>query len=112
MTDNKPKKFVFLIEPENIQFIESLSYQDKQDVINELISNYQNNRSYSEKTEADSEWLKKFIAFAIAVVVGIPLLLVLLSFSLNLTKDSYMYMQTNFEKVYPSTKFEKNEKGY
>ena len=107
MAENKSKKFVFVIKPENVKFIESLSYQDKQDIVNQLISKYRNNEQHNSQSNEETLWLKKFIAFATAIIIGIPLLLILLSYSLNLTKNSYLYMQTNFEKVYPKHQTEK-----
>lgn len=104
----KPKKFVFQINSENVSFIESLSYQDKHYLINQLISGYQNNESSNNQVKNESLWLKKFIAFAVVIVIGVPLLLLLLSFSLTQTKNSYLYMQKNFEKVYPARQTEKN----
>lgn len=95
------KKFVFQINAENVDFIETLAYQDKQDLINDLILRYRNNEQYNNKFEEESMWLKKFIIFGLFVIIGIPALLLFLSYSFNLTRNSYVYMQKNFEKVYP-----------
>ncbi len=102
MAEKKLKKFVFSIEPENVDFIESLSYHDKQNLVNHLISEHKNNRQLQQHSNQEAIWLKKFITYSLVVIIGIPLLLILLSFSFKLTKNSYMYMQTNFEKLYSS----------
>ena len=96
----KPKKFVFQIFPENIDYIESLTYQEKQDFINGLISEYRDRENKYYQDEADYSRLKKIIIYALSIIVGIPLLLIMINFSLDITKNSYLDMQRKFEKLY------------
>ena len=97
---DKPKKFVFQIYPENVDYVESMSYQEKQDFVNGLIQEYRDKENVYYQDEADYSRLKKIIIYALSVLVGIPLLLIMINFSLDITKNSYVDMQKKFEKLY------------
>ncbi|MFH0703032.1 MAG: hypothetical protein V2B14_05790 [bacterium] len=99
-TIQNPKKFVFKIYPENIKYIESLSYQEKQDFINILIKNHRENKHLNYESSQFIKNFVKVIALVIFIIIGIPLLLFLINASLNMTKSSYMDMQRNFEKLF------------
>ncbi len=95
---NKSKKFVFHIASEHIDFIESLSFQEKHNLINYLITDYRNNNLLNKKT-IDPEKIKKGIIIIITILVGIPLIFFLINTSLSLTMSGYLEMQRNFEKI-------------
>ncbi len=42
---------MFQIDPDNIAFIESMTYQEKQDLINQLIYEHRENAYYDNETE-------------------------------------------------------------
>jgi hypothetical protein len=95
-----PKKFVFQIDPENIKFIESLSYQDKQDLINYLITKSRSEINEEYKYSQLIRRIKKGFIYFILVAIGLPLFFYLASYSLELTKANYSEMQRNFEKLF------------
>jgi len=101
--NNEPpqsKKFVFQVNTENIDFVERLSYQEKNDLINYLIKNYRfANASQKKKTE-ESAFIKKCVIIFLAITVGLPLIIYLTGLSFSLTKTNYTYMQKNFEKLF------------
>ncbi len=96
---NKSKKFVFHIDNEHIDFIESLSFQEKHNLINYLITDYRRNSNVLGQQTFDFKKLKKGIIIAIIILAGVPLLLFLTNISLSLTKSGYLEMQRNFEKI-------------
>ncbi len=96
---NKSKKFVFHIDNEHIDFIESLSFQEKHTLINYLITDYKNNNNSIIKKSIDFKKIKKVMLIAFVVFVGVPLLIFLINTSLNLTISGYLEMQRNFEKI-------------
>lgn len=96
----KTKKFVFQVYSDNIDFVETLSYQDKNDLVNQLLSDYRSASSYNEKVDNKINLTKKAVIIFLAVVLGIPLILYLTSISLHLTKSSYVEMQNNFQKLF------------
>lgn len=95
-----PKKFVFQIYPDNVKFIETLSYQEKQDLINYLISKSRQEINEERKYKTYLRLIKKIFTFLLVAIIGIPLFLYFASVSLDLTKASYSEMQKNFEKLF------------
>ena len=95
-----PKKFVFQLYPENAKYIESLSYQEKQDLVNGLITRHIGEKRGEQKKEDLAGWIKKVVIASLLILVGIPLLLYLANVSLHFTKNSYSDMQNNFEKLF------------
>ncbi|MEI8389628.1 MAG: hypothetical protein WCG23_07045 [bacterium] len=96
----KSKKFVFQLYDENIDFVESLSYQEKNDILNQLLNDYRLSNIYGKKLVKKASNIKKSVIIFFAVIIGIPLILYLISLSLNLTKSSYTQMQNNFSKLF------------
>jgi len=100
--EEKPKKFVFRIAPENIEFIQNLSQDERSSLINQLIDDHIHRRyvEYEEKKAADR--IKTIILTIIIIILGTPFILQLLNFSLVATKSNYGIMQNNFETLYRS----------
>jgi len=96
----KSKKFVFRLYSDNIDFVETLSYQEKNDLVNQLLDDYRGAAIYNKKVNKNISLTKKAVIIFLAIVVGIPLLIYLTSISLDLTKSSYTEMQKNFEKLF------------
>lgn len=95
-----PKKFVFQIAPENVEYVESLEYYEKQELINYLISLYKNGLLENEQKKISNLLIKKIIIITIAILLGIPLLFYLVNMSFSLTKSSYTDMQSNFQRLF------------
>jgi len=94
------KKFVFKIDAENIDFIESLGYQEKNEIINKMLQDYQNSSVLNKKFNSSINITKKATIIVIAALIGIPLVIFLVGLSVHFTKISYTKMQTNFEKLF------------
>jgi len=94
------KKFVFKIESENIDFVEGLSYQEKNEIVNKLFSDYQNSSVLNKKFNSSINLTKKAAVIFLAALIGIPLIIFLIGVSVHFTKISYTEMQTNFEKLF------------
>lgn len=94
------KKFVFQVYPNNVEFVETLSYQEKNDLINYLLNDYKNYSVYKQKYSKDVDFIKKIVAVVLAIIVGVPLLVYLAGVSFELTNHSYENMQKNFEKLF------------
>lgn len=94
------KKFVFQLHSENKDFIERLTYQQKNDLVNYLIHNYRLTSYNDQMLKKNINAAKKAAIIFLAIVVGIPLIIYVASISLSLTKSSYVDMQKNFEKLF------------
>ncbi|MDD3013775.1 MAG: hypothetical protein PHC34_08750 [Candidatus Gastranaerophilales bacterium] len=97
---NKPKKFVFQIYPENIDYIDSLPYEEKHDLINQLLTNYREGFYTEDNSKTGTQKLTNTVRNFILLIIIIPVLLYLLNVSLNVTKNNYRIFQGNFEKLF------------
>lgn len=104
--DNSPgfKKFVFRINTEHIPDIQALTYDERNLFINDLLIEYKEHNEELEEMEILKQKIKKGVTIALIVLVGIPLLLWFISYSLNVTKSNYSGMQKNFQKLYKDKK--------
>ena len=97
---SKFKKFVFKINPEYIDLIEQLSYDERHIFINEMLEDYiQRDREY-EHTEKLTAKVKMVIFSIVFMIIGIPMLVWMFNMSLDATHDNYKDMQNNFIKLY------------
>ncbi len=94
------KKFVFHIYDENIDFVESLPSNQKNVLINQLIYDYRVEDIKNKKSNELRKFYKKTAMAILLVVIGVPLFLMLINFSLNVTLNSYSQMQNNFQKLF------------
>jgi len=94
------KKFVFRIYDENIDLIETMSSDEKNDFINNLIDSYRDSDDKAAKKEKLINLCKKTAIGIILTVIGLPLFILLVNFSFDLTLNSYSKMQKNFEKLF------------
>jgi hypothetical protein len=96
----KRKKFVFQINPENIEYIEEMAYDEKNDLINQLLNEH---KIYSHKKKKEEEilnWIKKIALILLMTAIGIPVFVKIIGISLDMTVESYQEIRTKFEKLY------------
>jgi hypothetical protein len=96
----KSKKFVFHIYPNNVKYVDSLSFQERHDIINELLIKY---RTTGFKNLIPSKYLDlalkgTIIAFLIAVFI--PLTVFLAKNAIDGSKSTNQDMQRRFENIY------------
>jgi hypothetical protein len=97
---HKAKKFVFHLYGDNVDFIDSLPMDRKNQLINELVHGYKTGYDASVKSNNLFKQVKKVIFIVLLVIVAIPLLIKLVNFSVESTLNSYGEMQRNFEKLF------------
>lgn len=96
----KARKFVFQIYPENISFIESLSYQEKQIIINDLISKYRQGNDVPNIISRIINPYKKLISVIITILIVVSFLTFISSLAWNASQLTNYSMQKNFEKLF------------
>ncbi len=100
MSEQQSKKFVFTIQDDNIYFIEGLSYENKNALVNKLLSQH---RSQTFQTQGSRELFNKIKQIAIiifAILAGIPLTIMTINFLYDSTVNSYSKMEQNFERLF------------
>jgi len=94
------KKFVFQIYDENINFIESISAENKNILVNRLLYNYQFKVNKNKKDLEQINFWKKTAITALITIISIPLFIMLVNFSFDITINSYSKMERNFSKLF------------
>jgi hypothetical protein len=96
----KAKKFVFHIYPENVKYVESMSFQERHDIVNELLVKY---RTTGFKNLIPSQYLDlalKGAIVAVLIAVFIPLTVFLAKSAIEGSKSTNQDMQRKFENLY------------
>lgn len=96
----KTKKFVFHLYGENVDFIDSLPLDKKDELINELLRTYKAGYNTSKQEKYVLNFVKKAALIVLLVIIGTPILMKIVNISLIATLNSYGEMQRNFEKLF------------
>lgn len=94
------KKFVIYIEPENLDFIESLSIKDRKKVINRVLHYEDENVRQKKERRERAKFTNQVIIMVVTVVISLPIFFMLLNKSIELTILNYQQAQQNFVKLY------------
>lgn len=98
------KKFVFQVYGENIELIDSLSAENKNNLINKLLYDYRFKVNENKKNLEKINFWKKIVITVLIAIIGVPLFLMLVNFSFDKTLNSYSKMEQNFQKVFKGQK--------
>ena len=98
------KKYVVSIDNRYARLLDSMSIDERNDIINDIIAEYDDRIS-------DKKQLKSYVKASIAIVIlmlvllfAAPGVLWLINKSFTMTKNNYNEMQTNFEVLYENRK--------
>ncbi len=108
--DKKPKnykKYVFRIQQEYTAFLDNLSYDEKNKIINKSLKDIIANQASERRKIMFKEGVRHLIIILVTLIIGIPLTFKIVNFSIKSTLKSYNYMQVNFEKLYQQKQLEK-----
>lgn len=94
------KKFVIYIEPENLDFIESLSIKERKKVINRVLHYEDENIRQKKERRERAKFTNQVIIMVVTVVLSLPIFFMLLNKSIELTILNYQQAQQNFVKLY------------
>lgn len=94
------KKYVIYIEPDNIDFIDSLSIKDRKKIINKILHEQDEaSRKRLERRER-AKFTKQIIIMILTVTISLPIFFILLNKSIEITILNYQQAQQNFVKLY------------
>ena len=108
-TKNRPKsvegykKYIVYIDPDNEDYMNSLTLQERKDIINSILHGENLKEKRLKEAQKKKEFMIQVIIVAFCIIIGFPLLYKLTNFCLTATINSYKEAQTNFEKLYKET---------
>lgn len=98
--DSNAKKYVIYIDIDNIDFMESLSMNERRSVINKILKE-QNNISIKEREfNQKKRFLKHAILACFTFIIGFPLMFICVNKSLLTSISNYQLAKENFRKLY------------
>lgn len=98
--EKKPKKFVIHIQPENIDYFESLSADDRSKIINTFLFSHLSRAAKDRRKKIIVNLLRHIFVILLTIVIGFPIIFYIVNKSITSTLKSYQYMQVNFERLY------------
>ena len=98
--DKRYKKFVIYIDEQNVEFISSLSIQERKDVINSILREQDDIRIQRREEERRKKLITHLLIGIITFIVFIPFLYLLVNQCLEATISNYQRSQNNFEVLY------------
>ncbi len=94
------KKYVVYITPNNVEYVDNLSIDERTALINEIISDKQVANSKSKRLKEQQIYYKHLIVACLTIIISFPLLFFAVNKSLQLTINNYQQSQQNFQKLY------------
>jgi len=98
--DKRYKKFVVYIDEQNVDFITSLSIQERKDIINSILREQDDIRIARREEERRKKLVTHLLIGIITFIVFIPLLYLIVNQCLEATISNYQRSQNNFEVLY------------
>jgi hypothetical protein len=98
--DQRSKKYVIYINPDNVDYMENLSIDERRDMINKILKE-QNEESIKQKTlEARKRLVANVFLSCITFVIFFPLLFLLVNKATETSINNYNQAKGNFVKLY------------
>lgn len=98
------KKYVITIKKEFVPLIDSMSVEERNETINEIIAIHSDNVNEKQQIKQITKGVVIGVISLIALIFFIPCVIALINLSFNLTQNNYAEMQNNFEVLYKSRK--------
>ncbi len=100
--DNNVKysKYVIYIEPENKEFIDSLTVKERKNLINRIIHEQDSIAVTKQRLNKMQTIITHFIIAIITITISIPILYWIINTSLEVTINNYRQSQSLFETLY------------
>lgn len=110
LDDNiKYSKYVIYIEPENVEFISSLTVKERKNLVNRILKEQDSLTTTRNKLALIQTFIKHAIIAIITITISIPLMYYLINISLEATINNYQRSKTNFKVLYKEKgKIQKN----
>lgn len=98
--DKRYKKYVIYIDEENIDYINSLSIQERKDIINSILREQDDIRIAKREEARRKKLVTHLLIGVISFIICVPLLYLLVNKCMEATISNYKRSQYNFEVLY------------
>lgn len=101
--DSSSKKYVVYVNSDNIDFMESLSIKERQEVINKILKEQNEFIIMKKISQERIRFTKHALLATITFIVGFPVLFFCVNRALQITIDNYNVAKQNFSQLYRSS---------
>ena len=98
----KPKKFVVMVNPENIEFFDKIPMDERTELFNNLLQNHKKNLEATKNKKHMIKFTKHMFVGIMTVLISLPIMFLVVNKSIELTINNYKDVQNSFEKLYES----------
>ena len=98
----RAKKFVVMVNSENVEFFDKIPMEERTKLFNQLLSDYKKNIEDKKKKKHLIKFSKHMFLGIMTVLISLPIMFVVVNKSIELTVKNYQDVQNNFEKLYES----------
>lgn len=98
----KPKKFVVMVEPENIEFFDKIPMDERTKLFNQLLASHKKNIASEKNKKHLIKFSKHMFVGIMTVLISLPIMFLVVNKSIELTINNYKDVQNSFEKLYES----------
>ncbi len=96
----KPKKYVIYVEPENINYIENLSLDERREVVNKILKEQNDINQKQKEMEKRKKFIVHVVIGSVTFMLAVPILFNLANLGLEMTIVNYQRATDNFAKLY------------
>lgn len=106
------KKYVIYVSEENVEYIDSLSIQDRKKIINDILHDRDVIAKRTRRFKENAKFTNQILIMIFTVVLALPVFFFLLNKSIETTILNYQQAQQNFVKLYREQGKIKNYKNF
>ncbi len=94
------KKYVIYVNEENINFIDSLSIEERKEIINDILHEQDAYFAAKKRQKQRKIFLLNVLIICITFVIGFPIMFMVVNKAMQATIQNYSSSRKNFEKLY------------
>ena len=98
----KAKKFVVMVNPENIEYFDKIAIDERSKLFNNLLTKYREDVTIAKKKKIVLKLTKHSLLGLFVIMLSLPIMFIIINKSIELTVKNYKDVQNNFEKLYES----------
>lgn len=98
----RAKKFVVMVNPENVEYFDKIPLEERTRLFNDLLSAHKKSLEGEKQKKHLIKFSKHMFVGIMTVLLSLPIMFVVVNKSIELTINNYKDVQNNFEKLYES----------
>lgn len=98
----RAKKFVVMVNSENVEFFDKIPMEERTKLFNKLLSEYRGNINSAKQKAHLIKFSKHMFVAILTILLSLPVMFLVVNKSIELTIKNYKDVQNNFEKLYES----------